>query len=500
MAVELATAYFTLLPSMKGTAAAVTSQLGAVEGAAVASGARTGAAMGGGLVAGFGKFVPILGGILAGAGIVSVFQDSAAAASDLNESVNAVKVTYGDLAGEINNLSTDAAENLGLSKNDFNALAVRFSSFARQIAGEGGDVVGTIDELTTRGADFASVYNLEVDDALARFQSGLAGQSEPLAQFGINLLDSNVKAYAYANGIAEVGSQLTETEKVQARYGLLMQATSPTQGDFANTSDQLANSQRILAANMEDARAKLGDALLPALTKITEYGIEKGVPLFEKFAGVMDRLEPAIGLVADGVLGLAGYMTDNLTTVLDFFDAFEDGNLTLNESVGILKGMPAPLQSALLGTVNFISGIINGFLGGVQGVVNTAVGAINAFLRAVGVASALGTVSLTRLGTISLRAPSTGTHAYMAEGGVVTSATRAVVGEGRYPEAVIPLRPDVLAEIGASIPASGGDETPRLLRRLIEAVQQRQTIEADGFQIAQTSSRGSAFGAAIGAT
>ena len=41
----------------------------------------------------------------------------------------------------------------------------------------------------------------------------------------------------------------------------------------------------------------------------------------------------------------------------------------------------------------------------------------------------------------------------------MTGPTNALVGEGRYKEAVIPLRPDVLAEIGAGIGRSSGGNT-----------------------------------------
>jgi hypothetical protein len=71
-----------------------------------------------------------------------------------------------------------------------------------------------------------------------------------------------------ANGIGEVGRQLTETEKVQARYGLLMQATGKTQGDFANTSDGLANQLRILTAEVSNTEIEIGNQLLPVMAEL----------------------------------------------------------------------------------------------------------------------------------------------------------------------------------------------------------------------------------------
>jgi hypothetical protein len=203
-------------------------------------------------------------------------------ASNLSESVNAVNVAFGSSAKSILALGENAASSLGLSKTEFNEAAVAFSSFAERIVGKGGDTADFIQKLTTRAADFASVYNLKggVAEALERFRSGLAGQTEPLAKFGVNLLDSEVKAYAAANSIGAIGKELTATEKVQARFGLLMQETSKTQGDFANTSDGLANGMRRLQAQVADTQAEIGTQLLPVLEGImptvrelaTEFG------------------------------------------------------------------------------------------------------------------------------------------------------------------------------------------------------------------------------------
>jgi hypothetical protein len=67
-------------------------------------------------------------------------------------------------------------------------------------------------------------------------------------------------------GLIKTKSELTESIKVQARYGLLMRETNKVAGDFANTSDGLANQQRILTAQWEDMSASLGAVLIPVVT------------------------------------------------------------------------------------------------------------------------------------------------------------------------------------------------------------------------------------------
>jgi phage-related protein len=294
---EQAYAYVTLIPVAKGFKSAISKELNAGAGVGATAGASAGKGFSGGFGKALGGLAAVAGTALAGIGISKFFKDSITQASDLGESVNAVNVAYGEFAGDVLKLGDGVAKRLGLSTVDFNAAAVRFSAFAGKIAGDGGDVAGVVDSLAGRAADFASVFNIEVSEALQVFQSGLAGEAEPLKRFGINLLDSEVKAFAYASGIAAVGSQLTETEKVQARYGLLLQETAKTEGDFANTSDGLANSQRILAASVVNLKAQIGEGLAPVVATLTSAMVPLVEHVFPKIAEfVNNRIVPGLEL------------------------------------------------------------------------------------------------------------------------------------------------------------------------------------------------------------
>jgi phage-related protein len=327
MASRIAEAYVQITPRIDGVASKLNSQLsgqmaaaGGVGGDALATGvgSRFGATIGTALQVGFAAATIAIGAFA---------KSSITAASDFGESANAVRVAYGDAAGDIAKLGSDAASRLGVSSTDFNNAAVRFSAFAERIAGSGGDVAGVVGSLTERAADFASVYNIDVAEALSVFQSGLSGEAEPLKRFGINLLDSEVKAYALANGIGTVGKELTETEKVQARYGLILESTAKTQGDFANTSDGLANSQRILAANFEELKITAGTALAPAFAVlvsaitplIQQFGPALGelfsslVPLFSSIAGFL----PTIATLFMGLIPIITLLFDAFILIVE---------------------------------------------------------------------------------------------------------------------------------------------------------------------------------------
>jgi len=295
---EQAYAYVTLIPVAKGFQKAIANELGGVGGKG-GVGATAGTQTGKSFVSGFGGAMKALAATVATGFLatkaIGFFKDSIKEASDLGESINAVNVSYLEYADDVLALGDDVATRLGLATVDFNAAAVRFSSFAERVVGKGGDVAGFVDDITTRAADFASVFNIEVSEALQVFQSGLAGEAEPLKRFGINLLDSEVKAYALRSGLLAVGDEYTETIKVQARFGLLMESTNKTAGDFANTSDGLANSTRILQANFKDLQAEVGENLTPAMANFVVGIKDLALIYMPKLADFVNRrFAPAI--------------------------------------------------------------------------------------------------------------------------------------------------------------------------------------------------------------
>jgi hypothetical protein len=279
----------------------------------------------------------VLGG---GFALFAGAKESTREASDLNESLNAVRVTYGKYARDVIKLGNNSAKRLGLSRTEFQGSAVQFSNFANTISGgKGRKAIKTIDDLTRRGSDFASVFNLDVDEAMRLFQSGLAGETEPLRRFGIDMSANATKAEGLAMGMQIASEGMTETQKVQARYSLLMKSTSKTQDDFKNTSDQLANQQRILGARFDNTQAKVGKLLLPVLNDAVTFLNRKGIPAFKDFLEYLsdddgklqtfiDRVRPladeTLPAFASAFGDIRDFAKDALPYAEDLIEAFND--------------------------------------------------------------------------------------------------------------------------------------------------------------------------------
>lgn len=318
------------------------------------------------------------------AGIGAVAKKAVGAASDLGESINAVNVVFGDASAGILALSKDAATAVGLSQTEFNGLAVQFSSFAEKIAGPGGDIVGTIQSISTRAADFASVMNLEVADAARIFQSGLAGETEPLKRFGIDLSEAAIKAYAMANGIGDGSGQLTEQEKILARHGALMEQTNKTQGDFANTSDSLANRQRIVGAQFKDLQATVGNALIPVFEFLLGIG-QRLVEWARNNTTVVYVLVGAVAALATAVMAVnVGFkIYSAVTKVVTAAQWAWNAALAANPITLIVLGVIALIGVLVLAYKKFdgfrivVNKVINFVIGAFELMVNNWIRAIN---------------------------------------------------------------------------------------------------------------------------
>ena len=186
-------------------------------------------------------------------------------ASDLVESQNRVTQVFGSAAKSVNEFAESAATALGETENNALAAAGGFGSMfkAAGIAqAQAGEMSITMVQLA---ADLGSFNNIGTDEALTRLTQGLSGSTESLRTLGVFLSEANVANQALAMGLKSTKAELTDADKIQARYALTLAQTSDQQGDFARTSDGLANSTKILSAKFTELKTDLGSLLIPSM-------------------------------------------------------------------------------------------------------------------------------------------------------------------------------------------------------------------------------------------
>ena len=276
---------------------------------------------------GIGKAAAAIGVAAAGTAVLSFAKSSIDAFSSLEESVNAVNVVFGDAAEEIHALGVESADTFGLSTRAVNQAAVSMGAFADKI--DAADPAGAFENIIQRATDFGSVMDITTEETLEKFRAALSGEAEPLKRFGINVSEANVKLFALETGLIKTGETMDEAQKIQARYGFVMQETAKTAGDFANTSDGLAGSQKKLTAKWEEAQAELGKRLEPVMTQL----LQTATDLLPAFGLLVDVVGALIDEVTPGVEQLA-QMANLLSDLIGTSEAAADGTDTAAVSMG----------------------------------------------------------------------------------------------------------------------------------------------------------------------
>lgn len=250
--------------------------------------------------------------------LVAVGTAAVKAASNLNESMNAVQVVFREASRTITDFGETAAREAGLSQRAFQELATPLGALLTNAGQSFQEAADSTILLTQRAADMASVFNTDVADALNAIQAALRGETEPIRRYGVTLNQAAIDAEAASQGFEKVNGQLTAQGRTAGALALIMKQTSAVQGDFKNTSDQLANSQRIAKAELENAAAAVGSRLLPILTQFFQVITPHITELVDRFKALspakQDMILKATALAA--AVGPLSFALGGLTRVI----------------------------------------------------------------------------------------------------------------------------------------------------------------------------------------
>lgn len=238
---------------------AAAQQRAIVRGGATFAGAALGGPVGGitGALAGGATAIPLVAGLAVGQA-AKLSRDSTQAASDLSEAINKVGVAFDESGQSVLNWSNNSASALGQSRRDALEAASSFGLLFREMGLGSRQSAVMSQRLVELATDMASIHNIRPEEALEKLQAGLVGETRPLREVGVLLNDQVVRQKAVAMGMAETTAAVTDQQKVLARYQLILEQTSRTQGDFKRTITGLANQQRIFNAEWEDFLANTG--------------------------------------------------------------------------------------------------------------------------------------------------------------------------------------------------------------------------------------------------
>lgn len=281
-------------------------------------------------------------------------------AMDAVESENLFEVAMGAMAGDAREWSEETSKALGLNAYNVRENVATYNSMLTSMGLTSQESLKMSEGLTQLSYDMASFYNLKPEEAFEKLKSGISGEAEPLKALGILVNDNTIKTYAYANGIAKQGQELTEAQKVQARYGAIMEATKNAQGDLAKTMDSPTNKIRIMKEQAEQIGIQFGQILIPILEKL----IAVIKPLMDKFQGLSKEQQESIvkiGLIVAAI----GPVILIVGKVISIIGTLSSIISTVSGAIAAAGGVSAALGAvftAITGPIGITIAVISGLI------------------------------------------------------------------------------------------------------------------------------------------
>lgn len=291
------------------------------------------------------------------------------AASDLDESISKSSNVFRQAQTQIEEFGETSAEAFGISRQQAFEMGSTFGNLLTSMGLSRQAAADLSVEMLKLGADLASFNNLSIDEALGKIRSGLVGEFEPLRSLGVTLNADAVAAKAVELGLADTAKAVDSAAKIQATYALIVEQTANAQGDFARTSEGMANSQRKLNAAWQEARAAIGTGLIPVAQQIVGTLTEM-IPVVVDLA---DSFGGALGRGIESTLPTVRVFASALGTVAPLLDAIPGPLLTVVANLALIeKGFGRlGLEGVITGPIRRLtSNIKDTAVGGLDGLGN----------------------------------------------------------------------------------------------------------------------------------
>lgn len=377
------------------------------------------------------KGVGLLGGVFAATKILKFGADAVKAAGDLEQSVGAIDTVFKSGAGEMHKFSAAAAQNVGLSKNEYNELGTLIGTQLKNGGTAMKDMGTETNKLIGLGADLSSMFGGTSKDAVAALSSALKGERDPIEKYGVSLNQAKIDAEAAALGFSKVGGTLSTEANQAATLSLIMKQTSDAHGNFAKESATLQGQQQRAAATWANITATIGGLFLPVVAKVFGFLNATVLPIISNLVnnlgsggmgGAFEMLGPIIGalliimnplslvwqallpllpqiaamlgtvagVVMQVVTAVSPLVTQLATALMPIFALLAATVLPLVvQAVGAVVSALGPLVTILLAilvpaiklllpiVVSVFAGIVQNVIGAVQGIVKVITGVVN---------------------------------------------------------------------------------------------------------------------------
>lgn len=249
---------------------------------------KAGEDSGSGFSSGFKKLAFAAGGLFAVDQVKDFGVSSFMSAADLEQSTGAVETVFKQHSSKMLKYAQDADQALGMSENSYNELATILGTQLRNAGMK--DFANQTNELIHLGADFSAMFGGTATEAVEAISSALKGERDPIEKYGISLRQSAIDAKAAELGFKKVGGSYDQQAQAAATLALINEQSTDAQGAFNRELDTSSNVIQRAKAWFEDFTAAIGSKLLPAFSKVGNWVLDKGIPIFDELGWAAENI------------------------------------------------------------------------------------------------------------------------------------------------------------------------------------------------------------------
>lgn len=283
-------------------------------------------------------------------------------ASDTEEATNKVDVAFGKSSKEVKKFARNALTNFGIAKGSAMDMAALFGDMGTSMGLSQKEAAKMSTSLVGLAGDLASFKNIGIDQATTALNGIFTGETESLKTLGIVMTQTNLDAFALANGFGKTTSEMTQSEQVALRYAYVMDKTKNAQGDFARTGDSTANQLRKFQEGLKELASSFGEVVLPYVAKAVDVA-NRFIQAFSKAPEPVKQLTVGIvGLlaIASPFLIVFGTMCSGIGSMISLGSRLEP---VVTRLIGVIKGLNLaflanPVFLVVAGIVALVAAIV----------------------------------------------------------------------------------------------------------------------------------------------
>jgi len=192
-------------------------------------------------------------------------------ASKLNGTVSMTKDIFGKSFDVVDNMSRQAADSMGMSRQAALKSANGFGELFRSL-GYGKEKVSELSVASVRLVnDLVSARGMTQEDAMNAYTAAIDGNADAAMRLGVSLDDTKIRQRALQMGLIKSAKDaIPDYVRSQAAMAEVIEQTTSVQGHFIRNMDSDRNATLRLTAAQDDLKAKLGEGLLPIKIKLLE--------------------------------------------------------------------------------------------------------------------------------------------------------------------------------------------------------------------------------------